>query len=279
MGLFDLDRDTAPDWAAPTRQPPQFRAEPEDLEDVPEIRDPSLVDRIDEQLFGAARRTGFGALSGLGGERKRPDFADARFDTDIPPEEPESVLLEPTTVDPDAVTRDGAEAPEFIRVAERQARWQSSGVRKLLAVAVVGLSVALAGQAAHHFRDSLAARSPGLQAALTAWCDVAGCRIAPPRRIDDITVESTALARDPSSDAFRLSVVLRNKAATTAAVPWIDLTLTDASGQLVARRALSPKDFRSRLDAMPADGEASLQALLSTGSTRVVGYTVEVFYP
>ena len=30
---------------------------------------------------------------------------------------------------------------------------------------------------------------------------------------------------------------------------------------------------------MPAGAEVALQALLSTGTARVTGYTVEVFYP
>ena len=73
-------------------------------------------------------------------------------------------------------------------------------------------------------------------------------------------VESTALAKASSADAFRLSVTLRNRAPTVAALPWIDLSLTDANGQLVARRALSPQDFRSRTTTMAAGSETSLQA-------------------
>jgi hypothetical protein len=125
----------------------------------------------------------------------------------------------------------------------------------------------------------MAARLPGTVAALQAWCRLSGCTIEPPRRIEDIVVESTALAKAGSGDAFRLSITLRNRATTAAALPWIDLSLTDANGQLVARRALSPQDFRSRTTAMPAGGEAALQALMTTGTVRIAGYTVEVFYP
>jgi hypothetical protein len=116
-------------------------------------------------------------------------------------------------------------------------------------------------------------------AALQAWCRLSGCTIEPPRRIEDIVVESTALAKAPVGDAFRLSVTLRNRATTVAALPWIDLSLTDANGQLVARRALGPNDFRSPTTTMQPSGETSLQAMMSTGTTRIAGYTVEVFYP
>jgi predicted Zn finger-like uncharacterized protein len=277
-GLFDLDRDSPPEWSEPVRGASGAQ---QPIDDGPvETDDPELVDRIDEQIFGTPRRTGFGALTGLGsGDRKGPDFADARFDTDVPADAIEPVMLDPSTQGPDSAAHDGAEAPEFVRNAEREARWQSSGARKGLWLLTVSLALLLVGQAANHFRDGMAARLPGTVAALEAWCRLSGCTIEPPRRIEDIVVESTALAKAPVGDAFRLSVTLRNRATTVAALPWIDLSLTDANGQMVARRALSPNDFRSRTTSMQPGGETSLQAMMSTGATRIAGYTVEVFYP
>jgi predicted Zn finger-like uncharacterized protein len=276
-GLFDLDRDSPPEWSEPARGAGAQHA----VDEGPiETTDPDLVDRIDEQIFGTPRRTGFGALTSLGNaDRKGPDFADARFDTDVPADALGPVMLDPSTHGPDSSALDGTDAPEFVRNAEREARWQSSGARKGLWLLAAVLVALFAGQAANHFRDGLAARLPGTVAALQAWCAFSGCTIEPPRRIEDIVVESTALAKSATADAFRLSVTLRNRAPTVAALPWIDLSLTDANGQLVVRRALSPQDFRSRSTTMPAGAETSLQALLSTGTVRVSGYTVEVFYP
>lgn len=277
-GLFDLDRDSPPEWSEPARTAAGAQSLTD--EGPMEAADPDLVDRIDEQIFGSPRRTGFGALTGLGsGDRKGPDFADARFDTDVPADAIEPVMLDPSTQGQDSEVLDDADAPEFVRNAEREARWQSSGARKGLWLINVLLALLLAGQAANHFRDGMAARLPGTVAALQAWCRVSGCIIEPPRRIEDIVVESTALAKASAGETFRLSVTLRNRATTVAALPWIDLSLTDANGQLVARRALSPQDFRSRTTTMPAGGEASLQAIMSTGAVRIAGYTVEVFYP
>lgn len=277
-GLFDLDRDSPPEWSEPARA---TGSTPQPVDDGPvETDDPELVDRIDEQIFGTPRRTGFGALTGLGaGDRKGPDFADARFDTDVPADAIEPVMLDPSTQGPDSAAHDGVEAPEFVRNAEREARWQSSGARKGLWLLTASLALLLVGQAANHFRDGMAARLPGTVAALQAWCRLSGCTIEPPRRIEDIVVESTALAKAPVGEALRLSVTLRNRATTVAALPWIDLSLTDANGQLVARRALGPKDFHSRTTTMQPGGETSLQTMMSTGATRIAGYTVEVFYP
>jgi len=285
-GLFDLEREPPPEWTEPQRAaaagPAEFHVDGPDEDDAQERYDPALVDRIDEQIFGARRSSAFGALTNLKpAERRQPDFSDARFDTDLPPEaaadaEASTAPLSTSTVDSGS---DDSAAPEFVREAERQERWQSSGARKTLAFGVLLLLLLLAGQVVHQHRDLLAARWPVAEPALASWCEIAGCTLAPPRRIEDIAVESTALARAAAPDAFRLSVVLRNRGATRAAMPWIDLTLTDTNGQLVARRALSPQDFRIARAVLDAGAEATLQAQLGTGNPRVSGYTVEIFYP
>ena len=173
-----------------------------------------------------------------------------------------------------------ADEPEFVRRAERQARWQRPRVRALVGLAVLALATALALQAVHHFRDTVAARWPQSRPALLAWCDAVGCTLEAPRRIEDIAVESTTLARaGGTSEAFRLQVTLRNRSALGLSVPSIDLKLTDGSGALIARRMLSPRDFGATLAALPPGSDTSLQMLLSTGSLAITGYTVEVFYP
>jgi Protein of unknown function (DUF3426) len=106
-----------------------------------------------------------------------------------------------------------------------------------------------------------------------------GCRIEAPRRIEDISVENTALARVGTTDSFRLSVTLRNRGSIGLALPSVELSLTDGSGLLVARKALAPRDFRVASTVLPAGGETPLQLLLAAGSPRVSGYTVEIFYP
>lgn len=279
-GLFDLERDSPPEWSESRQFTPVSAPDAGAPEDQP---DPDLVDKIDEQLFGStARRTGFGALTGLGGSDrgKGPDFADARFDTDVPLDALDTGDGTPTsTVAASEPAADPEDAPAFVRAAEREARWQSSGARKALVALALLLLGGLGLQCAHQFRDQLAAKMPAAAPALMAWCDWVGCTIEPPRRLEDIVVESTALAKAASGEAFRLNVVLRNRAATIAALPWIELTLTDANGELLARKALSPQDLRARSHQIGPGAEATLQAVLATGALRVTGYTVEIFYP
>lgn len=169
--------------------------------------------------------------------------------------------------------------PGFLRRAQRQARWQRPAVRVALGVVALGLLAVLAGQAAHHFRDQVAARWPASRPLLTAWCASAGCTLGTPRHIEDISVESSALNRAAAPDSFKLALALRNRSAVALAMPAIELTLTDAAGQMVARRALMPRDFSAATKVLAPGAETPLQLVLSAGNARITGYTVELFYP
>ena len=288
--LFDLERDTPPEWT-PREAPPA----------VPSATAPSLHhaspavdvnvghdggvdvdvgDRADDDEFAQPiyRRETDSTPAMRVDERDRLDFPDARFESEPAPEEPlenkdgVSILL---PLGEDAVVPD----VEFVRHAQRRARWESPLARIGLSLVGTLLAVGLLLQAAHHFRDSVAARWPDAKPALLAWCGVVGCTIQAPRHIEEIAVDSTALTRVENADGFRLAVTLRNRASTALAIPAVDLSLTDPSGLLVARRMLTPSDFRVGTATIAAGAELPLQLVLSTGNTRVTGYTVEIFYP
>lgn len=280
-GLFDLERESPSDAPPPTiarpSAAPPHEAEAEEALEYDE--DPSLVDKIDAQLL-SPRRSAFGGLAGLSpSERRHADFADARFDTDLPPEGGSDLSIGPETTEP-AVDPEVGATPEFVREAESQERWRGSNVRALLLVACAVLTTTLVLQAAHQFRDRVAVQWPVTLATLTSWCQWWGCRIEAPRRIEDVSVESSSLTRAAgTADAFQLSVLLRNRASVPLSVPWVDLSLTDAAGQLIARKALAPHDFGVGAASLPIGSELPMQLTLSAGAARVVGYTVEIFYP
>jgi predicted Zn finger-like uncharacterized protein len=173
------------------------------------------------------------------------------------------------------------DTPRFVTQANRAARWRRPLPRALLSLLALGLIAGLVGQVALQRRDLLAQQVPALRPLLQAGCEQLGCAIQLPRRIEDLVVESSALtpATEPTG-ALRLSVGVRNRGELTLALPAIDLQLTDASGQPVLRRALTPADFGQKAPAAIAPGaEAQLQLLFAHTGPRVTGYTVEVFYP
>jgi predicted Zn finger-like uncharacterized protein len=212
-------------------------------------------------------------------------FTDARWDAELLTDEPTTKLPSDDTVFAFDETEilSGSElpkAPEFLAHADRQARWQRPGVRVALSLASLLLLLGLVVQVGHHFRDTVAAQWPQTLPLLNAWCAELRCTIEQPRRIEDILVESTTLARaSASNDAFKLAVNLRNRGELALKVPSVDLKLTDGSGALIARRMLSPQDFGTPPAALAPGAETTLQLLLSTGDLGVSGYTVEVFYP
>ena len=196
----------------------------------------------------------------------------------LPDDEPP--LRAPPVAPPPPASADAAvaDAPQFVRAAERAAFWRRPGVRMGLAAASVLLGATLLLQFALAGRDWLAAHVTGTRPFLSAVCDLVGCRIEPLKRIGQLSVDSSGLTRLDSLAAYRLSVVLRNRADTAVAVPALDLSLTDGSGQLVARRVLRATEL-GLPPVIEAGQELPLQALLSTGERRVSGYTVELFYP
>jgi predicted Zn finger-like uncharacterized protein len=240
-------------------------------------------DKIDAHLFGGLLSHRRRAPPVEVSERDRIDFSDARFDSDL--------LAEDADDDPAAhPLRESRSAemplessehptPDFVRRAESRARWHRPRVRAALGVVALLLVATLALQAGNHFRDYAAVRWPALRSALTEWCAIAGCTLEAPRRIDDVSVESTALARTPGSDAFRLAVTLRSRGSVPVAVPWVDLSLTDTNGKLVARKALAVREFNPVPPVLQPGGEVVLQTLLAVRGAKVTGYTVEIFYP
>lgn len=288
-GLFDLERDTPPEGtsvhgaeiAASAVVPVPGPDAPWNADGFVAEPDPDLVDKLDTRLFGARRADAESTPANHVRARDRHEFSDAQFNPEWVAEDdtPSQVgaLFSPAAAEEDIAV--DKPAPEFVRRAQRAERWRSPATRLALSGTSVALLACLTLQVAHHFRDLVAARWPSLRPPLVAWCEALGCRIEPPRRIEDITVENTALARVGTTDSFRLLVTLRNRSAIGLTLPSVELSLTDATGLLVARRALAPRDFRVASNLLPAGGESPMQLLLSAGNSRVSGYTVEIFYP
>jgi predicted Zn finger-like uncharacterized protein len=204
-------------------------------------------------------------------------------DTPLPPSPAEplgaaAAVTEPPLAEPaEAVPPEPT--PEFVRRADRAARWRQPSRRAALSGTALLLLALLMAQIALHYRDHVAATWPGTQPWLQAACNLLGCRVEPPRRIDALNVDSSGLVRLQDSPLYRLSLVVQNRSATRVRMPAIDLALSDGQGQTTARRVLSAAELGHSADSLPAGGEVSLQATLDLGSRRVAGYTVELFYP
>ncbi len=294
--VFDLQRDLPPAWqpvpasvvAAAAAAEPQTDAPPAPSEPMAEASPPA-ADAADVRGDSDSDSDG-------------SDGPAAPVDTDWPRSPWSAGSVAPDT-DADARRDAGNDSdaspptPSFLRQAERRERWQQRPVRGLLGAVVALAALGLLLQATHQFRHRWAAQYPAAVPWLRGYCAIAQCRIDSLRRIDEVSIENTALtqgrqqdgasATDDGSDAaldndarvLRLSLTLRNRGAWTIAMPSVDVSLTYSDGELVSRRALSPLDFGVPDARLLPGQDTPLSLRFSVAGERVSGYTVEVFYP
>jgi len=172
-----------------------------------------------------------------------------------------------------------ADKPAFVRQAERAAVWRSRPVRALLLLLLLGGIVGLVGQVLIEYRDLAAARYASLRPLLQTACGWLDCQVGAARSINELSVESSGLVRVEKSSVYRLTVALKNRAPIEVALPALELALTDAQGQLVARRVLNTAELGVTQATLAAGRELQLQATLQAATAPVAGYTIELFYP
>lgn len=196
------------------------------------------------------------------------------------------------------------QTPEFLKRAQRKAFWRHPAMRGALSLVALSLLVTLGLQLVHQFRDLIAAYHPASRPLLAQWCDMVGCRISPPLKLEALQVDNLELVRTSSEgpDSYRLTVVVRNQASIDLAWPELDLTLTDDGGAVIARRVFSPQDAQwldtadpkaeAKSDgthsstmptvvppAAPSQRSTTLQWRIKANDLHPAGYTAELFYP
>ncbi len=150
--------------------------------------------------------------------------------------------------------------------------------------AAVVLAVLLALQLAYATRDRLAAAWPGSRPLLERLCAAAGCTVAWPRRPDLLAIEASDLQADPvRPNIIVLTATLRNRGSIAVARPALELTLTSAQDQTLARRIFLPADYlpgaADASGAMPALAEVEVRLELDTADLKPAGYRLFLFYP
>ena len=174
-----------------------------------------------------------------------------------------------------AATDDDAEAG-----ARRRERLRTLGYGLALPLLVIALAL----QAALHFRDAIAARWPAAKPALARVCAPLGCTVEPPREIAGLSIDASDLQADPAHKGLlTLSATLRNRGATVLAYPHLELTLTDAGDRPVVRRALAPAEYAGgtvNLGAgFPPNSELVVKLFIDASATTQAGYRLYLFYP
>ncbi|MDZ4203032.1 MAG: zinc-ribbon and DUF3426 domain-containing protein [Gallionella sp.] len=208
------------------------------------------------------------------------DFSAATRPVEIeePPPPPVAPTHTPTLAEQVAMVQDNAPPEEDEPAPEPVHR------SRLWLPASALLLVALLMQATYFFRVELAARLPGLKPVLVAACQPLKCTVPLPQNADLMSIESSELEADPSSEArINLNVLLRNRAGYALDFPDLELTLTDLDDKALARRVFNPADYLPGTETASAglrpNRELNIRLLLDISDLRPAGYRLVLFYP
>lgn len=187
---------------------------------------------------------------------------------DLAEAEPEVELVEPPV--------------SFLKTENGYSFWGSTSVRWALGLLGLMLLLGLALQVLVHERNRIVALEPSTKPWMQTLCDAMDCTFSPLRRIESIVIESSSFAR-VRGESHSLAFVLKNTSNIALAIPFMELTLTDAQDQVVTRRVFEPAELGATATVLMAGAEWSGAAtiVVDAGSKteRVAGYRLLAFYP
>ena len=184
--------------------------------------------------------------------------------------EPEPARIIPRQAEPELLLHESTEP------RHRRWPWLLAG---LFALGALGF------QATVRFRAELALAAPELaRPALLAICEIVGCTLELPRKVDLIGIETSDLIPDKEKPGhLELVATLRNRATHAQVWPHLEITLTDTTDHALLRRALGPADYlpasAAKEAGFPPQSEQTVQLALQTTDVPAVGYRLYVFYP
>lgn len=169
-----------------------------------------------------------------------------------------------------SLSRGPAKAPAA--ATSQQRRWTALGL-----VLAALLALALPLQWAWIEREALRARVPELDALLQRhWPTLPSSGW---RQLEGLSVASSSLQATPQGRAYQLELLLHNRAPHRIALPWLDLSLSDAGGKLLLRRAISPAELGNDKQ-MQAGEQRRLSMVFRVDAEQpIAGYELGLFHP
>ncbi|HZE11484.1 MAG TPA: DUF3426 domain-containing protein [Burkholderiales bacterium] len=160
---------------------------------------------------------------------------------------------------------------------------ESRPASRLWLLGTLLLVIALAAQGAYRYRGEVSVLVPEAKPLLERMCAELGCDVPLPRRVELLSIETSDLQAEGSHPSVMvLTATLRNRAAFVQAYPALELSLTSAQGETVARRVLMPKDYvapPARSDAGFASGsELQIKVFIEAAALKPTGYRLYLFY-
>ena len=156
---------------------------------------------------------------------------------------------------------------------------------RLWPVAVALAAVVLAAQVTFRFRSEMVLVWPAAKPALERLCAELGCEVPLPKRAELMSIEASDLQADGANPGVMvLTATLRNRAAFPQQFPSLELTLTDAQDQALARRVLYARDYLGRAAGggeagFAGNSELPVRVFIEAAALKPTGYRLYLFFP
>lgn len=140
------------------------------------------------------------------------------------------------------------------------------------------LLLVLGGQLAHYYRTGIVQRLP----AAAAVYDLLGIAVPLPRNAVLVSIETSDLQLDSGRGLFVLNATLKNRAPYAQAWPSLELTLTDVSDRVIARRVIAANEYLpsdTLGSAFAANADKAVRLWIDASGIGAAGYRLYVFYP
>ena len=161
--------------------------------------------------------------------------------------------------------------------ARSRSRWRAV----LWGSADVLLLLLLAGQFVYFYRDDLA-KNPSWRPLVTEFCGYSHCQLRPLRDIAAIELLQTTIAPHPQyENALRIRATLVNRADFPQDYPWMEVSLTDNGGRVLARRTFTPAQYlpTSAAGTMSPNVVAPTLLDVTNPDNKAVGYEIRLVTP
>ncbi|QLI80650.1 DUF3426 domain-containing protein [Chitinibacter fontanus] len=145
------------------------------------------------------------------------------------------------------------------------------------------LTMSLLAQLAYNYRLELSQEFPALRPKWLVLCSHLACEMPLPRQADLLRSEWSELTYIPDHPTLiQVKATLRNLAPFEQALPKLELTLTDESERVVAKKIFRPAEYLAQSDTVQnsliANDELHAFLQLDLGTLNSTGYSLYWFY-
>jgi hypothetical protein len=188
-----------------------------------------------------------------------------------------SIALDPASLDLPSTEKTHHDELSFVQLAQKEAFWSNQSVRiGLILITLLLLSLLLL-QVIRLGQERLVQLAPNLEPVAQHLCALWPCTKAARLQIDGWRIESSNFQKE-GTQAFRLTVQLKNISQAQLLVPQLEISLLDTSDAVLVRRALTVAENQS----IPSGEERTYYFLITPQSslyTSILGYRLVLFYP